>query len=536
MLELQRFILEKNPTRRELIQYVPQSKNVVRIGVYRNHSFELIEHTIAPYLDFSGIRAEFLYSDYDDSLSFINLDTSIDMLIIWLDLSRYKIDNISSFINDRLESLRNFFTKPILFISFEGEIKISNDSIVKFCLEDIKKELADSYLDLRMEAYTGTKLSAKANIRISKELGLKYIPATLKSPLKAIVVDLDNTLYKGVLGEDGIKGIQLTEGHKKLQEQLKKLAEKGFFLCVASKNDDRDVRDMFKARKDFPLKESDFSIISASWDEKANSISEMLRILNIGVDSVLFIDDNIGELTSVLFAFPQIRVLHAKDDAEITSEMLSFYPGLLKLRTQSEDKIRSADTKANIEREKIRGQMSKEDYIKSLKMKLTFDFNNYSMTNRVFELANKTNQFIFNYKRYSYAEVERLMQEKDSLVLTVSLSDKLSDSGIIGVCVALNKKECVEIEEFFVSCRALGRGIDNIIVLGAINEAVKYFNSEKLKVIFKKGERNVPAEMFVKEHLNNYTIKADSFSYDFPEGLISIEKKGEKESKHEKNN
>lgn len=524
MLELQKFVLEKNPNRRELIEYVPRSRNIVKIGVYRNHSFELIENTISPYLDFSGIKAVFTYSDYDDSLSFINLDDTIDMLIIWLDLSRYKTENLSDFVNDRLAVLRGFFPKPILFVPFEGYVNISNDSIVVFDLNEIKKELSDSYLDLRMETFTGTKLSSKANMRISKELGLKYIPATIQTPLKAIVVDLDNTLYKGVLGEDGIDGIELTKGHQMLQKKLKKLADKGFFLCIASKNDERDVLKMFRQRKDFPLNESDFSVICASWNEKAQSIGEILKILNIGVDSVLFIDDNVGELTSVFFAFPKIKLLHAKDDAILTFEMLNFYPGLLKLKIQGEDQIRSVDIRANKERENMRAQMSKEDYIKSLEMKLTFDFNNLSMANRIFELANKTNQFVFNYKRYSYTEVENLMKSKDSLVIAVSLSDKLSNSGIIGVCVALDKNEYVEIDECFVSCRALGRGIDEAIVLGAIIEAKKHFNAKKIKVNFKRGERNTPAEMFIEEYLKNHIVEADILDYEFPRELINIEK------------
>ena len=376
MLKLQEFMLEKNPTRRELLEYNSQSTELVRVGIYRNHSFELIEHTIPAYLDFAGLRAEFVYSDYDDSLSFINIDKNVDMLILWLDMTRYKTSNLNEFLEERIGFLCQMFTKPVLLIPFEGVVEIKNKSVITLNLDHIKEELGNGYLDLRMESYTGTKLSARAGVRISKELGLKYIPAAIKPALKAIILDLDNTLYKGVLGEDGINGVMLTEGHKVLQQKLKELSSQGFFLCIASKNDIRDVIDMFRQRKDFPLKESDFVAIRASWDEKSIAVRELLKTLNINADSLIFIDDNIGELTAMRFAYPTIKILHAKGDGRKTAEMLAFYPGLLKLSVQPEDAIRKEDTRANLEREELRSKLSKEDYIKSLEIKLMFDINN----------------------------------------------------------------------------------------------------------------------------------------------------------------
>ena len=196
-LELQKFLFEDNPSRLDLLNYPrKESKDseVYTISIYRNHSFELIENTIYPYLAYSGLSVKFEYSDYDDSLSFFNMK------------------------------------------------------------------------------FSGTKLSSLTCIEVSKDLGLNYIPSLLKPNLKGIIVDLDNTLYKGVLGEDGIEGITLTLGHKNLQNSLKKLKDQGFFLCVASKNNEQDVIDLFKKREDFPLSLNDFTKVYANWNSKSESI------------------------------------------------------------------------------------------------------------------------------------------------------------------------------------------------------------------------------------------------------------------------
>lgn len=523
MFELQEFLLEKQPTRKELLEYVPRSSKEIRICVYRNHSFELIEHTIGAYLDFSNIKASFLYSDYDDSLSFLNLELSADLLILWLDLSRYKTDDIEVFLNDRIKVLKDKFDKPILFVGINGSVTICDKHIACVDLSQIELKLGNKFLDERFEFATGTKLSSQALLQISKELGLRYIPAMTMPLLKAIVVDLDNTLYKGVLGEDGINGIVLTEGHAKLQKALKEKAKEGFFLCIVSKNDKRDVVELFEKREDFLLKLDDFTAIEASWDDKPKSMSTILQILNIGVDSVLFIDDNLGEQAQMRLKYPGIKELHALDDAMQTVAALEYYPGLLKMSARDEDAIRSNDIKSNAERKKMQATLSKADYIKSLQMKLTFNVNVKSYAPRIAELANKTNQFIFNYQRYDLTRVEKLMEMPNVAVVSVVLSDKLSDSGTVGVCVGKRNGNAMDLEECFVSCRALGRGIDEIIVLDMIELAAETLGVNNLRVCFKKGERNIPAELFVDKYLKKYINHVAPIDFLVDNSLVEIQ-------------
>lgn len=528
MNNLQEMIFEKELSRKELLEYNSQNEKTYRVCVYRNHSFELIEHTIDIYLDYARLGVEFIYSDYDDSLSFIEMPMDVDALILWLDLERYQMDTLDAFIEERISYLTQKFKKPVLFAPLsDSKQKWNTASVLLFSFERIRQKLQDQFYDRRMESFTGTRLSAKAISEISKELGMIYIPALLTPTLKAIVLDLDNTLYRGVLGEDGIGGVELTEGHKRLQNKLKEFGKKGIFLCLASKNEENDVRELFQSRSDFPLGWNDFAKTCISWTGKERSVQEIATFLNIGTDSILFIDDNPGEIAAVVAANPKIWTLRAYEEAEKTCQVLDYYPRLYRCSVNFEDEIRSKDAVANQERDHLKASLSKEEYLKSLNMKLVYSMNDINQVKRISELANKTNQFIFNYKRYSVGETAEYMEADDKLVITMSLSDRLSDSGIIGACFAAKQEDYILVDEIFVSCRALGRGIEDIIVLGAIQCACKKLDVKNIRICFQKGERNLPAQRFVQQYLKEFLNESENFQYEFEGELLNIEVKGE---------
>lgn len=522
MLELQEFIFERNLNRRELFNYKNNSCNRYKISIYRNHSFELIEHTINLYLDYANMNADFIYSDYDDSLSFINLDLLSDLIIVWIDFTRYNLQDVDNFIKERLDYLSSIYKKQILFIPFGSSLKINKSNITTYDLSEIEKMFEDKYTDLRLEPFSGTKISAQAQMEISKHLGLKYIPACLINPIKSVIFDLDNTLYKGVLGEDGYNNIELIPGHKLLQEKLVELSKQGFFICIASKNEEQDVIEMFEKRIDFPLRLDDITKLCVSWNSKAESISEIQKFLNIGIRDMLFVDDNMGEIAAVKSAYPEINVILAKDDACLTLNVLNNYPRTLKLNVNYEDSIRKQDTQANEQREQLKNSLSKEDFLKTLDMELTYGINKHSQIKRISELANKTNQFICTYKRYSEKEIENMMLNKNYLIITVSLKDKLSDSGIIGVTVFKNETNFIDIEESFISCRALGRGIDKNIVLYPITLALNHFNKNKIRFNFTRGDRNKPAEGFINANLGKYKNAVSNFDMEIDSSLVTI--------------
>lgn len=522
-LELQEYIFEKKPKRRELLQYcAKEQERQYRVQVFRNHSFELIEHTIPVYLDYAGMGVSFSYSNYDDSFSFLDLDTTADLVIVWIDGARYTNISVQDFLMERVCALRGVTNQPVLVLPFRADAELQIPDVLTVNIDHLCAEQGIDSLDERTLAATGTALSGKALLHVCKMLGLRYLPGILRPALKGIVVDFDNTLYKGVLGEDGVEGVVLTPDHLALQQELKRLASQGFFLCAASKNELEDVCQLLDQRQDFPLKQEDFTKLCVSWKPKAESMDEIAAFLNIHTDSLVFIDDNIGELTAVQMQHPQIHLIHAKEDAAMTLEVLKFFPGLLKLRSSADDAKRSADVRSNEERAQLRQTMSQEEYIRSLELKLTYTLNDRERISRVAELSNKTNQFIFNYKRYSEAEVEQLMAGKDTAVLTLNLSDRLSDSGLVGVFAGRKKNDHLELEECFVSCRALGRGIDEVMVCSAISALLEHFGVDHLHIQFQTGPRNKPAEDFVTEYLRDYCAEPEVFEYKLPQDLLTI--------------
>ena len=525
LIELQEFIFDKNPSRLELLAYKSENSNskAFNVAVYRNHSFELAQSAMGAFLDYARLRVNFSYSDYDDSLSFLNLDLSADLVLLWLDLSRYENADISSFLRERIEYLKGIYKGKILLVPSFANFEFNDEQVAIFDTKKLEKKLGKDFVDLRLESFSGTKLSPKALIEISKDLGLNYLPALLLPNIKAVVFDLDNTLYKGVLGEDGISGITLTAGHKHLQELAVQLNKKGFFICLASKNDEKDVLEMFEKRKDFPLRLENITKHCISWRSKVDAISEITQFLNIGIDSVLFVDDNFGEVLSIISAYPSIKAILAQDDGFKTAQILSNYPCMMKLKTNDEDAIRSNDTQANKERTELQQSLSREDYLKSLQISLTYSLNDLKDAPRVAELANKTNQFICTYKRYTLAQVEQLMSAKDSLIITTRLQDRLSQSGIIGVSVFENKGDFAQQVECFVSCRALGRGLDEAIVLLPIKLALKRFGKDKIKIDFIKGERNAPAKDYLNANLAEFLSTPSEFKKEIETTFFQIQ-------------
>ncbi len=520
-IELQKELFEKKVSRRWLVDYVPESQNRYKIQVFRNHSFELIEHTIHAYLDYADMAVDFSYSGYDDSFSFTELKADSDLIIIWVDLERYKDVNVNQYFSQRIVNLRGKYSGPVLIAAMGGNIGIKEPGVVEYSFESIHEKLGEKFYDRKNCEITGTNLSNKAMLLVSQELGLRYIPSLILTPLKAIVVDLDNTLYKGVLGEDGIEGIEVTEGHRKLQKLLKKKSEEGFFVCVASKNEYVDVEELFNKRRDFEIGISDFTKVMVSWNAKAESIKEIANFLNIGMDSIVFVDDNIGELYAVKAEIPSIHLIHATDDANLTSNILFNYPRLEKYSETREDKFRKQDTIANELRHKLQAELSEEDYVKSLGIKLDYKLNCQDQIARISQLSNKTNQFIFNYKRYSEQDILERIERDDYAVISVSLSDKLSDSGLICCCIGKKLPGEIEIEECFMSCRALGRGIDNIIIGEAIKGICKTLHCNNVRIDFRNGPRNMPAEKYLDKYFSEFKNKTSIFRNE--EKILNVE-------------
>lgn len=478
----------------------------ITINIHRNHAFEPIQSVIAPFLHYSGLKVNFSYSDYDDSLSFANPQQA-DIEIIFLDLYRYKLqeNHLMEFIQERCQALRALSNAPILALLLQTNPKsqelpqnLQSQNIFILSLNALYQTYCDltcnakPFLDEAKESITGTKLSNASTLAIAQILGLKYIPSLILPNLKAIVLDLDNTLYQGILGEDGKENLLLTPEHKALQKLLLEYKKQGYLLAIASKNEEEDAKDMFEYC-DFPLKWSDFDAIKINWDNKADNLIQIAQSFNIGLDSMLFIDDNIAEIQSTQYT--GIQQIHAITPQKALLNLF-LYPRLHKFRTQKEDAIRSLDIAANATRSSLES-LSDEEYFSNLAIQLEFRINLKEDAQRIYELMNKTNQFIANYTRPSIDEVQKWLSSKNHCVISIAMRDRLSDSGIIGIVVGERKhaeKINLQILDLTISCRALGRRLESRMLFKAF-ELIKNELDPSQKAIFmhyQEGERNAP--------------------------------------------
>lgn len=498
-------LFDENISRLNILSYKNDLiKKEIKIMIHRNHSFEMISNIINPFLNYFKMNAIFEYSSYDDSLTFSS-DIKADLHILWLDFNRYKKETLADFLNEKIKELSSLTNTPII-LAYIGELENFNNKLVYVVeVEKIIQNLNDLAYDLEKEKYSGTRLSAKSSILIAQYLGLKIIPSFFNSQIKAIVTDLDNTFYKGVVGEDGFENLM---PYKNYQSKLKELSNMGYMLCIASKNDEDQVKDLFSKRNDFNLKFDKFTCSKINWDSKAHNIIAMAKEMNIGLDSILFIDDNIAEIETVKTAIPEIKTILFESE-ELTLHTLNLYPGFLKTNITQEDILRSKDIKANQERNELNKTLSKEEYFKKLGIKIELFLNEQKHIERIAELLNKTNQFILSYKRYSLAEVEKLLNSNNSCIVTASMSDKLSDSGIIAILICKKEGNDLLVDELTFSCRALGRNIEDIVISKMLQISKNYLKTtDNVLINYKKGPRNTPALTWL-ENFTGKTLKQE---------------------------
>lgn len=288
---------------------------------------------------------------------------------------------------------------------------------------------------------------------------------------KCVVLDLDNTLWGGVIGDDGLSGIQIGElglGHafSDFQLWLKELKKRGILLAVCSKNNEDTAREPFEKHPDMILKLEDFSIFVANWNDKASNIKYIQNVLNIGMDSIVFIDDNPFERETVRSLVPGITVPDLPEDP---SEYLSCLRSLNLFETASfseADKIRTDMYREEIGRTREQAQYdSYEGYLENLEMKAEASPFDEFHTPRIAQLTQRSNQFNLRTIRYTEAEITAAANDKDKLTLYFTLKDKFGDYGLISV-VIMDKKDDdnLFIDTWLMSCRVLKRGMEEFIV------------------------------------------------------------------------
>ncbi len=296
---------------------------------------------------------------------------------------------------------------------------------------------------------------------------------------KCLVLDLDNTLWGGVIGDDGVNGIRIgketaeAEAYTEFQRYLKGLAARGVLLAVCSKNDRANALSGL-AHPDSILKEEDFTAIMANWDPKHLNIEEVAKAVNIGLDSLVFVDDNPAEREIVRAQLPDVSV------PEIASQVEQYLPilegaGYFESVAISEEDLSRAQTyKENSQRESQRARFRNYgEFLDSLKMKAEIAPFSQLYLDRIHQLTNKTNQFNLTTRRYSREEMEQVLGNKNHIAFYGRLYDRFGDNGLISVVDAEVRGEEAEIRLWLMSCRVLKRGMEHAMMDALVAECAR---------------------------------------------------------------
>lgn len=320
--------------------------------------------------------------------------------------------------------------------------------------------------------YYIAKMPLSTNIlpEVSKQV-LDVIQALNGKFKKCAILDLDNTLWGGVIGDDGLKSIQIGElglGHafSEFQMWLKELKNRGIILAVCSKNNENIAKEPFEKHPDMILKLDDISMFVANWEDKATNIKYIQETINIGMDSIVFIDDNPFERNLVKGMIPDITVPELPEDPAL---YLSYLKSLNLFETASyseNDKDRTKQYQAEVGRTTMQSNFQNfDDYLKSLEMQSTVHpFEEFEIP-RISQLTQRSNQFNLRTIRYTEAEIEQIANDDKYLTLSFSLKDKFGDYGLISVVIAEKQDEkTLFLNTWLMSCRVLKRGMEEFII------------------------------------------------------------------------
>jgi FkbH-like protein len=338
----------------------------------------------------------------------------------------------------------------------------------------------------------------------------RLIAAARGKTRKCLVLDLDNTLWGGVVGDDGVAGIVLGNGSPageaflSIQRAALALRERGIVLAVSSKNDDAVARSVFRSHPEMLLKEEHIAVFQANWQDKASNLRAIAETLSLGIDSLVLLDDNPAERAQVRDTLPTVAVPELPADPVFYAETLLAAGYFEAVRFTAEDRSRASQYQANAARAALLGAASDLDsYLHSLEMRLICTPFDAVSRARITQLINKSNQFNLTTRRYTESQVAGFESSDSGLTLQVRLIDRFGDNGIIATVICIEEGPDWVIDTWLMSCRVLNRKVEratlNVLVASAKEAGVSALLGEYFKT-----ERNG----LVKDHFANLGFTA----------------------------
>ncbi len=343
-------------------------------------------------------------------------------------------------------------------------------------------------------------------IRFS-QLGMKLIAESISSVLtriskpaaKVLVLDCDNTLWGGVIGESGLSSILIGQdgigkAFMDFQKSIKELSNNGLILCISSKNDKKDVLNVLENHSSMIIKNKDITLLKSNWNEKFMNINEIANELGVGLDSICFWDDNPIEREKIKINLPKVNVVEPPVEVVEWPSLIKSLDCFADFKKTTEDllKVSQYKAKANFEKNK---SISKNnfDFLESINMKVNFLEINESNISRAVQLCKKTNQMNLRLVRHDADSIKKISELKDSISFLVEMKDDFGDHGIISLLMMTKNNNGAFLDTFLMSCRVLGRELESMIFI-KLKKELSTLGFHTLHAEFINGERNTPAK------------------------------------------
>lgn len=515
-----------------------------KIKVLSNITINQIKEVLEYSIRVHDINCDVSIGDYDNIVQNSCDSDDVDAVIIFFELCniidglQYKIDlfdasQLDDFVNTTKSTIRHILdnlsgAKLVLFnnfTSFYFSSKYSQNNKLDYLASEL-----NGYLETIVPRNTKIINLDKINYSLGNKSSINLMYYSVSKALytvnffksyadfvrpfilsangkskKIIVFDCDNTLWKGILGEDGFDGIDMSlesqSGAIYLEIQLIALSlkKKGILLALCSKNNADDVDEVLNSHPDMKLQDGDIAIKRVNWESKAENLISMASELNIGLDSFVFVDDSSFEVDLIRSQLPEVTTLQVP-------KKLHEYPQLLRdnlslfynLSSTEEDGEKTVMYQQQKERSLAQKNFADIDtYLSSLELNITLYEDELSLLARIAQLTQKTNQFNFTTKRYTEANICDFIESNFSTVFAFSVTDKFGDNGITGVLIVdFNEdRDIATIDTFLMSCRIIGRNIEHVF----FNYVVNYLKDKsvrKIKAIYTKTKKNSQIESF----------------------------------------
>jgi FkbH-like protein len=333
---------------------------------------------------------------------------------------------------------------------------------------------------------------------------LRFLHPLTGRVAKVLVTDLDNTLWGGVVGEDGLAGIKLGieypgAGFRALQQAMFDCYSRGILLAVASKNNEKDALEAIDSHEQMILRRGHFAALRINWNDKAQSLREIAAELNVGIDALAFVDDNPAERARVRQELPEVTVIDLPENPLEYARALRSSPVFERLTVSAEDRERGrfyADQNRRADLE--RNVTSVEDFYRSLDQEVEVTQVAPDTLSRVAQLTQKTNQFNVTTRRYNEQQISE-MTSAGAQVFAVRVKDRFGDNGIVGVVIGKPEGARYSIDSFLLSCRVIGRTVETAI-MSCLAEEARSLGAGEMVGEFIPTRKNEPANRFFETH------------------------------------